>query len=203
MTTFSTLFNALPNVTWDRAALSSNNGLTADIFESLDPSHPDWNYNELSRCLPLDYILSHPEKPWNPEAQANNFNVSPQYAADHPETEWPWNVLTAIHWRQIQDHPEYSWDCHALSMSGGITGINRESQGQAVRTLVPVKPDSAWSWENLSQWVPFDVVIDNPERPWDWAVLATRGTEDQVPGLGVSWSTNDWLVGDNFPSTLI
>ena len=204
MTSFASLFSAFPNVEWDRTAISHNSGITPAVFESLDPSHPDWDFAGLSKNLPFDYILSHPELPWVQEALSQNVNVTIQQAIDHPEVAWDRHVFTIFRWRECVENPTFPWEWSLLSLPGGISGLGRASQTELVRRLIPMASDAEWDWNALSTWIPFDIIISNPDKPWDWAVLMQRGSDTQVYGLGSAfYSSIDWLRGVDLPNTML
>jgi len=115
-TSLETAVRALPNANWNRGFLSYNPAINAVIFELLDPSHPDWDFSYLSLYIGLDYIVNHPQYPWDMNAVWQNTFIKLKTVKDHPEFPWDWTWISSnIDLQEIIDNPNEPWDWNAVS----------------------------------------------------------------------------------------
>ncbi len=65
-----------------------------------------------------DYILTHPEKPWNWFNLSCNPNITIEFIEAHPEKPWNWFGVSYnpnLTFEYIEAHPDYSWNWTNIS----------------------------------------------------------------------------------------
>jgi hypothetical protein len=102
----------------------------------------------------INFILSHPDKPWDWGYLSRNPNITIDMVLSHPDLPWNWESLSSnpnITMDMVLSHPDLPWDWGWLSRNPNIT-----------MEMVLSHPNKPWKWFELSM---------NPNIPWSWGIL--------------------------------
>ncbi len=164
-------------------------------FDTFLEQHADkpWNLYYLSKNpnLPFQYVLDHPEKPWEWD-ELENPNIPLQYVLKHSEIPWDWYGLSRYaSFQDFLDHPDLPWDWKGLSLNPNVPF-----------RYVLDHPKLPWNWYNLSTHVPFQHVLDHPKLPWIYDGLSRN------PNLSIQYVLKHpdkpwrWLTLSKNPNVL-
>ncbi len=97
----------------------------AFICYKLQSCEMDEKVKERFQELWFQFILNHPDKPWNWFRLSMNPSINLKIVQDNPDKPWDWSGLSSnlsINWKFVQDNPDESkhrfgkpWDWNALS----------------------------------------------------------------------------------------
>jgi hypothetical protein len=90
----------------------------------------------------IDFVIAHPEKPWDWYWLSRNPNITMEDVILHPEKPWDWYWLSRnpnITMEDVIAHPEKPWRWDGLSSNPNIT-----------MEYIIKHPEKPWSWSGLS-----------------------------------------------------
>lgn len=148
-----------PEIPWDPRIYSRNQNITPkNVEEHLDIF---WDYSELSRILPIEYVLAHPGMFHNHHSISQNIYLKLPDILAHPEINWEWVIISMhrnISFQEILAHPKLPWVKSCISLNPSVTMKDVEEH-----------PEIPWDYRCLSVNPNFTMkeVQAHPERPWN------------------------------------
>ena len=114
----------------------------------------------------FQFILDHPDKPWNWFGLSQNPNITWDIVQRNPDKKWNWDGLSGnpnITWDIVQKNADKPWSWKGLLRNPNITW-----------DIVQKNPNKKWNWFELSYNpnITWDIVQKNPDKPWNWCPLS-------------------------------
>ena len=127
-----------PHLPWDWQIVTRRNGVIDMYFRY--PSIP-WHSGEITRVLPLDYMLANPVKDWNQTYMITRGDVTR---------------------RVITDNPDFPWEKHTIQvMFGNAGGL----------TIDDLRTGHFPDWETYSEIFSLDIILANPDLNWEPVIV--------------------------------
>ena len=109
----------------------------------------------------FQYILDHPDYPWNYPQLCKNPNVTWELIQAYPKLFQSWVLISSnpnVSWAIVKANPENIWNYSSLSSSRSVTW-----------EIVQDNPKIGWSYPRLSQNsnITWDIIQSNPHKSWD------------------------------------
>lgn len=87
------------NLHWDYQALSRNRSISIDFV--IKHINENWDWDDLSRTIHWDFILEHPDLPWNARFAAANKSLRSNIVERYPfgpknSSDWVWNFDVVV-----------------------------------------------------------------------------------------------------------
>jgi len=159
---------------WSWTALSRNKAVDIELVCTLVDKPWNWTLLSANRSISWDDILRHPELPWDWTQISKWARIS--MVLEHPEKPWSWPDLSMspnIHLEDILGHPWLPWDETCVRFAHC-----RDSAVAWHLLQAPLSTEqlSEFLWKQLSGSRDLSVgfVLDNIDRPWDFAALSNN-----------------------------
>jgi hypothetical protein len=68
----------------------------------------------------MDFVVKHPEYPWNWDGISLNENLTMDYVERHPEHPWDWYEISqnkTLNIDYVEQHSEYPWNWYEISIN--------------------------------------------------------------------------------------
>ena len=197
-----------PNITWDFIInhIEYGNWKKSDwCWESISKKHvtmdivksrPDlpWDYEALSDniSINIDDVLENIEQPWDWWALSINTNMTWDIIQAHKTLPWREQSLSAnpsITWDIIKDNHNVDWNHDnfirnphfTLEIVNNNPSIFREFlYMNRVYNIEDTPNYDRHGWSEISSNVTWDIVKDNPNKPWNYYYLSQNVTWDVV-----------------------
>jgi len=90
----------------------------------------------------MDFVLQHPEHPWNWCMISRNSSLTMKYVEQHPEHPWHWNGISwnsTLTMEFVEQHLEHPWNWSGISCNSTLT-----------MEYVEQHPEHPWNWNGIS-----------------------------------------------------
>ena len=172
---FATLFTcvqAFPNEAWNRQRLSENPNVTLTVVQTLDVTHPDWDWSALTNNVPLEDLRVNLSLPWDWTVLSSRWDLDMDFLIDNPSAPWDWMYVSCfanllLTGSDVAAHPEFDWDYDILSW--------RIPVGEMLAN--PSVPWN-WDWVKYNSSLVFDHIVAHPEIDWDFDTVSSVSLPD-------------------------
>lgn len=135
-----------------------------------------WNYEALTEKVSLEFIKEFPDKPWNYHALTDKVDI--EFIKEYPNKPWNSSYLSYIlPLSFVLENMDLPWNWRNLSFSS-------VKDFQKVLDNINLQ----WDWEAINWGIShnghtnfdIDFVINNPNLPWDIAIVSHLITSENI-----------------------
>lgn len=170
----------------------------SESIKYFDESRINDIYFNLSRCIDLQYIIEHPDKPWFWQLISLSDNITIKDVVSHPDLPWYWKSVSCnpnITMKDITNHPNLPWNYKWLSMNPTITEQD-----------ILDHPNIPWDYYILSQNknISLKFILQHPNESWDYQYinLANKKTLFYQTELQKCQKDLLWLIRGKLQKTM-
>jgi hypothetical protein len=148
------------------------NFIADKIFDFIQHNLVEVRYFYLSKheIITWEYVLSHPNVPWDWRGVTQNPSVTWEIIQKYPKCPWDFDCISEnpnITWEIVQNNPDYNWDFRVLTSNHNFS-----------LKFILEHPDIPWNYSEVSKkpGVNQELLLEYIDLDWNWYYILNNIT---------------------------